>query len=79
MNEVSAIEFDGFASRVVVKDEHAFVLDTNYGFYVINVTDKMNPFIQGSYQLNNPTALDIVGSYIYVAIDEQVKIIQVFE
>jgi hypothetical protein len=77
---LSSLPITGFLKRIVIANQHAFVIDALFGLYVINISDNANPFIQGSYQMNsNPNALAVLGSYLYIADDNGIKVIQVFE
>jgi hypothetical protein len=78
--KIGEIATTGFMNRLVVANDTVFVLDSSFGLYIINVADKTQPFIQGSYAMNeNFTALDISGSYLYVSYGNDVIVIQIFE
>ena len=69
---------NGFVYDVVVQDNYAYLIDKFLGIIILDITDIDNIYQMGIYAMDTePIAVYNFGSYLFVADNEGMKIIQV--
>lgn len=85
-DEINYIDTGGFVNSLYVQgqdrlqEDHVYILDKEQGLYVIDISEIDNPFILGHYGMeSNPISIDkfFQSSYVYIADDTGLKIVQI--
>jgi len=84
--DASYVATGGFANGIYVQghdrlqEDHVYLLDLEQGLFIIDITDISDPYILGQYVMDTePVAISkfFHSSYVFVADNEGLKIIQV--
>ena len=74
------IYIDGFVKDLKISYPYVYILDSEQGLLILDITDLNNPYILGVYEMTtNPKAIDISQSYAYITDNEGLKVIQIDE
>lgn len=57
----------GYAKRIVVKDDYAYVADGSEGLQVIDVTSPASPCVVGTYPTPYAHGVFVTDDHVYVA------------
>ncbi|MBN2536578.1 MAG: hypothetical protein JXB88_27090 [Spirochaetales bacterium] len=69
-SKISSCQTNGFAYRIAVKDQYAYVVNHNKGLSVINIADPKAPWVAGNCKIpGNAYDICIKDTFAYVAAD----------
>ena len=65
--KVGSLDTPGFAKKLIIRGNTAFLLDNHFGIEVINISNPSNPFFERKFRINQKDIdMALKGRYLYI-------------